>query len=160
MSFHRARVDTIRAIIAGSPSLSAHHSFAAISNELEEVKSLMHVGLVRRRYLLAVLHATRALDVALKTFVAVLGLHHSPSTSLGKSLRYIELSAPTVLGSAFAMRQRFPGFYRRVAEPVHARSRGVSCERLRDKDASGGNGTLPGRRPRFRVTKPRRPFST
>ncbi|KAB2756962.1 hypothetical protein F9K81_13790 [Brucella anthropi] len=107
MSFHRARVDTIRAIIAGSPSLSAHHSFAAISNELEEVKSLMHVGLVRRRYLLAVLHATRALDVALKTFVAVLGLHHSPSTSLGKSLRYIELSAPTVLGSAFAMRQRF-----------------------------------------------------
>lgn len=107
VSFHRARVDTIRAIVAGSPSVSAHHSFAAISGELDEVKSLMHIGLVRRRHLLAVLHATRALDVTLKTFVAELGLHNRPSTSLGKSLKYIEQSAPTVLGSAFTMRQRF-----------------------------------------------------
>lgn len=107
MSFHRARVDTIRAIVAGSPSVSAHHSFAAISDELEEVKSLMRVGLVRRRHLLAVLHATRALDVTLKTFVAELGLHHAPSISLGASLKHIERSAPTILGAAFTMRQRF-----------------------------------------------------
>lgn len=109
MSFHRARVDTIRAIVAGSPSVSAHHSFTAISAELDEVKSLVHVGLIRRRHLLAVLHATRALDVALKTFVSELGLHSLPSTSLGKSLKCIEQSAPTILGSSFTMRQRFQG---------------------------------------------------
>lgn len=107
MSFHRARVDTIRAIIAGSPSVSTHHSFAAISSELEEVKSLVHVSLIKRRHLLAVLHATRALDVALKTFVAQLHLHSAPSTSLGASLKYIEASAPAVLSSTFTMRQRF-----------------------------------------------------
>lgn len=107
MSFHRARVDAIRAIIAGSPSVSNHHDFASISRELEEIKTLMHIGLVPRRNLLAVLHATRALDVALKTYVAAKGLHTSPSKSLGKSLTYIEQNAPAVLGSAFTLRQRF-----------------------------------------------------
>lgn len=107
LSFHPTRVDTIRAIIAGSPSISPHPTFASIEDELEEVKKLKQIAALRRRHLLAVLHATRALDVALKTFVEAHGLSPRPSTSLGASLNHIKNNAPGTLKSAFTMQQRF-----------------------------------------------------
>lgn len=107
MSFHKSRVDTIRALLAGSNAISSHQKFSTICDEWDEIKTLSSVPNLRRRHLLAVLHSTRALDDSLKIFVAQLGLHPVPTTSLGKSLFAIQDAPAGLLAGSFTMRKRF-----------------------------------------------------
>jgi hypothetical protein len=104
LSFHKSRVDTIRALLAGSPTVSHQHRFKAICDELEEVKDLIHITNLRRRHLLAVLHSSRALDDALKAFLAGMGLN--PGSSLGNSLTRLRDTAPGVLAGTFTSQMR------------------------------------------------------
>ncbi|MBW9051075.1 hypothetical protein [Rhizobium mesosinicum] len=105
MSFHKSRVDTIRALLAGSPAISKHASFGPICSELEEVKSLIAIAKLNRRHLLAVLHSSRALDDALKAFLIGRGL--GTSKSLGGSLTALASAPPGKLSAPFTMRTAF-----------------------------------------------------
>ena len=107
MSFQKSRVDAIRALLAGSQSVSKSSNFTAIVTEWDEVKSLSSIALLRRRHLLAVLHSTRALDDTLKAFVKYHKLSSTPSKSLGNSLKFLQDAPPGTLTSAFTMRSHF-----------------------------------------------------
>lgn len=72
MSLHRARINTMRALIAGHPAIAGSPSSVQIDKEFEDAKRARHVWRKQRRQLLEMLHSTRALDSALKVFTT----HH------------------------------------------------------------------------------------
>ena len=71
MSVHQRRIKAIQAVIAGSV-IGASPSFSVIASEYEEVLRSNQIQPLGRRRILQVLHSTRALDSALRTFT----LHH------------------------------------------------------------------------------------
>lgn len=107
MSFHKSRIDTLKCLVAGSKSLSAIPYRSIIECEFDEVKNLSNINIPKRKYLLSVLHSTRALDTSLKRFVSYHGLSNKVSTSLGASLKYIQDSPPGILNAPFTLRVRF-----------------------------------------------------
>ena len=84
MSVKKKRIDTLAALVGGSV-VATDNSYAMILGELNEVYRVHSVEPPRRRYLLQVLHGTRALDSTLKAFVA----HHGCPTSGNALGRYL-----------------------------------------------------------------------
>lgn len=76
MSFGVNRVDTIRALIAGSV-ISNSQTYQKIASEWDEVKTASSTKPKPRARLLCVIHATRALDGTLKNFVKESGIQCS-----------------------------------------------------------------------------------
>lgn len=72
MSAYKRRVDTLKALVAGSVIGTHSAENTLIEEEFDEAGSTMRVPQLRRRKLLQVLHTTRALDSALKCFLT----HH------------------------------------------------------------------------------------
>ncbi len=85
MSSHRKRIDALKALIAASTIQAADKS--TISAEFEEVQSCARVRNTPRRWLLQVLHSTRALDTALAVYILTHG-GRDPRI-LGQALIYV-----------------------------------------------------------------------
>ena len=93
MSVKKKRTELLAALVGGSV-VANDHSYAMILGELNEVYRVHSVEPPRRRYLLQVLHSTRALDSTLKAFV---NYHGCPVN--GNSLRpYLDALANHKLG--------------------------------------------------------------
>jgi hypothetical protein len=69
VSGHKARINTLQALIAGSSSIVGA---ASVIHEFSEVHLVRRVRNDRRRRLLEIVHSVRALDTTLREFVA----HH------------------------------------------------------------------------------------
>ena len=85
MSIYRRRVETIRALVAGSVVARNAPMYGLIDQELQEVYNVVRVPQLHRRRLLQVLHTTRSLDSGLAEFVRYHQLPH-PGRSLGQYL--------------------------------------------------------------------------
>lgn len=73
MSFSSQRLQTMKALLAGSVACSSSSRFHDIINELDELVAAKRVSDQKRRLLLEVLHSTRALDSSL----AAVNAHYS-----------------------------------------------------------------------------------
>src|SRR5579864_431971 len=105
MSGHKARIKTIRALLAGCPCISASAANVDIHREFEEVHAVRKIRRASRRRLLEVLHSARGLDTMLKTFV-----QHHGCTSPGKR-------APSAMGPyLFALRDHSVGGLGNITE--------------------------------------------
>jgi hypothetical protein len=106
---HKARVRTLQALVSGLPSLATGPSLTGIRAEFGEVYAVRKVRRATRRRLLEVLHSTRALDTALRAFVA----HHGCRTS--------RVPVPTSLGQyLYALRDHTVAGLGRFTEPQRA----------------------------------------
>lgn len=107
MSGHKARIDGIRAMIAGCHAIHSSHKNSLINNEWMELKNLANITHIPRRHLLSVLHSTRALDDTLKAFVD----HHKLSAkkygTLGSSLKFLEAAPVGKFSAPFTLRTHF-----------------------------------------------------
>jgi hypothetical protein len=89
------RVNTLRAIAAGARGRIGSAAFVHVDHELQELGSVAHIAPEKRKHLLQLLHATRALDTALKEVIR--SYHITPQHSLGpvlKQLSQLPLGAP------------------------------------------------------------------
>jgi hypothetical protein len=77
------RVNTMRALVAGA---SCAATLQDVDNELHEIIGATKVQLERRKHLLQILHATRALDTVLGKVLASYGTSSIPH-SIGPRLR-------------------------------------------------------------------------
>ena len=96
MSVSAARIRTLQALVAASPACSRSTTVLHINKEIQALDNARHAMPTARRWLLEVLHCTRALD---STLSAVIMHYHCPclGNSLGKSLRALERhSLPTL----------------------------------------------------------------
>lgn len=103
MANHRRRVNALRALVAGSV-LGANPVAATVDAEFLELIRVGRVRILARRYLLQVLHATRALDSTLRAFL----IHHGilgGANALGQYLRALRDNA-TGIPAALAEAQR------------------------------------------------------
>lgn len=101
MANHRQRITALQALVAGSV-LGGGPLGAIVNAEFEEVVRAGRVRILDRRYLLQVLHATRALDSALRGFIAHHGIPNG-GNSLGsylRALRHNPLPIPSQLSEA------------------------------------------------------------
>lgn len=99
------RVLTLRAIAQGARARTGSSVFAHIDYELQELAVVMRVQPERRKHLLQLLHAVRALETALKEVVRSHGIQ--PGNSLGRIFRQLEqipLGQPGYLNSTNARR--------------------------------------------------------
>lgn len=85
MSVKKKRTDLLAALVGGSVVANGG-GYTMILFELNEVYRVHSVEPPRRRYLLQVLHGTRALDSTLKVFVAHHGCPVTGSPALGSYL--------------------------------------------------------------------------
>jgi hypothetical protein len=105
MSVHRRRIDTMRALIAGNSAISGSPARADIDAEFEEAMRARAVWRKRRRQLLQVLHSTRALDSALKTFTTHYGFC-PPRPALGRYLHALGNHTSTALAGRLSLSER------------------------------------------------------
>lgn len=70
MSSNRNRILTLRALISGCPAISSNHNHNNIDNEFSEVYRARWVLIKERRWLLQIIHCSRALDSALSIFIS------------------------------------------------------------------------------------------
>ena len=103
MANHRQRITALQALVAGSV-LGGTLLAAAVNAEFDEVARAGRVRILNRRYLLQVLHATRALDSALRGFIAHHGITNA-GNSLGSYL-YALRNSPLPVPSPLAEAQR------------------------------------------------------
>lgn len=66
---HKRRIDTLRVVISGAPSLSASTKLSLIIGEINRIIPASKLSR-QNRWLLTVLHTTRTLDTALNEIVA------------------------------------------------------------------------------------------
>jgi hypothetical protein len=81
------RVATLRAIAYGARVRTGSFVFNHIDHELQELGGVNHIHPEKRRHLLQVLHACRALETALKEIVQSHGI--TPQHSLGPVLKQL-----------------------------------------------------------------------
>lgn len=81
MATHRRRITALQALVAGSP-LSGTANETTVNDEFDLVVRSGYVRITIRRYLLQMLHSTRALDTALAAFLSHHGINPNVS-SLG-----------------------------------------------------------------------------
>jgi hypothetical protein len=101
MANHRQRITAIQALVAGSV-LGNTPLGAVVNAEFDEAVRAGRVRILNRRYLLQVLHATRALDSALRAFIVHHGIPNG-GNSLGSylyALRNNPLAIPSQLTEA------------------------------------------------------------
>lgn len=92
MSVYQRRVNTIRALVAGSVISTNPALLARIDQELQEVYRVVRVPQLPRRRLLQVLHTTRSLDSGLAFFLQHHAVPH-PGRALGSYLRALVQNA-------------------------------------------------------------------
>jgi hypothetical protein len=78
------RVNALRAIVAGAQARTGSQDFTHVDIELQEIDGVKRINPQTRKWLLEVLHGTRALDTALKEVYRSHGLN--PEHSLGPLL--------------------------------------------------------------------------
>jgi hypothetical protein len=83
------RVATLRAIAQAARARTASQVFVHIDQELQEFGEVNRVSPERRRHLLQLLHANRALETALKEIIRSYGT--KPKDSLGSVLTQLTL---------------------------------------------------------------------
>jgi hypothetical protein len=118
VSGHNSRVRTLQALIASMPVIAFSTAAPAVHSELGEIVKSRRVRAGNRRRILQVLHATRALDTALKQFVR----HHGCTDRLGKApmslggyLSALEQHRVTAIGTLPASQRKH--FQRVIADP-------------------------------------------
>lgn len=110
-SSRQKRVETLKALVAGSILATNTANLAAIQSEFDETVKVEKVPTLNRRRLLQVLHSTRALDTTLATFVIVKGCFvptpRSPRpTSLGSCLKSLERHGVSSMNQLSAQQRR------------------------------------------------------
>ena len=107
MSGYSRRVQTVRALVAGSVIAANTIQMTAIDLELEEAAKTVRIPQPSRRRLLQVLHTTRALDSSLREFLAVHQV--PPGNSLGSYLKRLRdnNAHPVIAPLPAASRTRF-----------------------------------------------------
>ncbi len=94
MSTLNKRVQLMKALVLSSPAFGPSRLATLICEEFEEVAKASRLSPEGRRFLLQVLHSTRALDTSLKTFVSYYGITCT-TPSLGGYLRALETASST-----------------------------------------------------------------
>lgn len=92
MSVNKARIDTLRVVVAGTP-IANDPNYPSILGELNEVLSANKVSKKHRMWLLQVLHSTRALDSSLAAFVRQKPINPLPGRRANSLGRYLYLLA-------------------------------------------------------------------
>jgi len=107
MSTYSRRVETVRALVAGSVIASNAVQAAAIDRELNAAGVTTRVPQLQRRRILQVLHTTRALDCSLREFLTYHGI--APGRSLGTFLTRLQNNHghPAIAPLPAASRNRF-----------------------------------------------------
>ena len=99
MATHRQRIIALQTLVAGSV-IAGTPQEAVVNNEFGEVIASGYVRRIPRRYLLQVLHSTRALDSALLAFLLHYGIAPPlPQRALGRYLRALRDHALLVIGT-------------------------------------------------------------
>jgi hypothetical protein len=98
MSFHFRRIQAIHAVVAGSV-VSRSVSYAKIRDEFSEVAKDGRIVNRNRRFLLQVLHSTRALDTSLAELINQYGIINN-ARSLGAYLKVFSSTSFGALGHA------------------------------------------------------------
>ena len=93
MSATSARINTLRALVAGAQSRTGTSAFNDIDQEIQEVGWCNRVSPIRRRHLLQVFHGLRALESALKEVIRSHGF--VPGMTLGEVLHQLNRFPPT-----------------------------------------------------------------
>jgi hypothetical protein len=93
MSDHKKRIDTMKVILTGSP-VSRASAYPMILGELNLVLSVKSIQDKKRKYLLQILHSTRALDSTLSAFIRERPINLPPppdklKRSLGGYLKWL-----------------------------------------------------------------------
>jgi hypothetical protein len=88
----RRRFETLRTIAAGTSARTRRRGFADVDQELQELSSLRRVTPEKRRHLLEIMHAMRALETALKEMAGSHGL--PPQRSIGSVLHQLAQLPP------------------------------------------------------------------
>jgi hypothetical protein len=92
------RVAALSALVLGDPAIAGSPIQTRIQQELAEVSRARSVNAKHRRWVLQVLHSTRALDSTLKSFTTHHGCAAHPP-SLGKYISVLVKHTSTTLGS-------------------------------------------------------------
>ena len=109
----KQRIKTLQVLVKGSAALGANHAACnLLIAEFDEVKGAVRLS-ANRRYLLQVLHSTRALDGALKAFNTHHAILRPKSYSLGAYLYDLHLHNNAGLGTL--PKTRLDHFYNRIA---------------------------------------------
>jgi hypothetical protein len=99
------RVLTLRAISQGARARTGSDVFNHIDHELQELAAVARVQPERRKNLLQLLHATRALETALKEVIRSHGIQPAPSLApIFRQLTQIAYGHPGYLTAANARR--------------------------------------------------------
>lgn len=88
----KKRIDTVRILVSGHPSLSGSTKLSAIVGELNRVAAATKVP-KHNGWLLGVLHTTRALDTTLNEVLAHKSWLHPKDVSLGGYLKRLQAQA-------------------------------------------------------------------
>jgi hypothetical protein len=120
MSAYSRRVQTVRALVAGSVIAANAIQLAAIELELEAAADTTRIPQLPRRRLLQVLHTTRALDSSLREFLAFHGV--AAGNSLGSYLTRLRNNNghPVIAPLPAASRTRFQKPDRESQKPIYA----------------------------------------
>lgn len=109
MSGYPARVRTMRVLVDSNPILKSNAMLTAITGELNSIERATR-NPVDHRWLLTLLHTTRALDTTLRQLCNHKGWTDPAKKSLGSYLISLGQHLPT-------LRAQFSGFQRSVADP-------------------------------------------
>jgi len=108
------QIKTLQAMVKGITPLSSNQLVCqTLLDEFDEVKGALRLS-ANRRYLLQVLHATRALDGSLKTFNTYHGILGAKSCSLGSYLR--DLHQHRKLGLGTLPKSRVQDFQKNIVD--------------------------------------------
>ena len=98
------RIQTLQALVRGSAALASNLPVCkTLLDEFDEAKGALRLA-AHRRYLLQVLHATRALDGSLKAFNTYHGILGTNSHSLGQYLWDLNRHGKAGLGALARLR--------------------------------------------------------
>jgi hypothetical protein len=99
------RVLTLRVLTQSARARTASNVFNQVDQELQELGAVIRVHPEKRKNLLQLLHAVRALETALKEMIRSRGIQPAPSLSpVFRQLQQIPLGQPGYLSSANARR--------------------------------------------------------
>lgn len=107
MSGHKARIDSITALLAGCPLNSSHPAeIGECIGEFDRVFDCAKIKKSDRKALLQVLHSSRATDGFLKTFVHVNSCYTgAPPHSMGNYLMCLTTHSNTAISQLAAARR-------------------------------------------------------
>ena len=119
MSSHKARIEAVRVLVEASAVKNDAMRCSLIAGELNQVRLTQKVSDKRRRWLLQVLHSTRALDTTLATYVVQRPIISPPGDRAPRGLgEYLDLlKKHRTPGLAKLSGTAAKGYKRRIADP-------------------------------------------